>query len=154
MNFYCLSFEFHYRFCVWLVKQWVNDSAMTSDIISSSPHVVVFVFRWCSHHQSGSDPEQYIQRAELWFVLARSLPYHYPSAWSYRASVRIHLVVQWNMLAKVKSRFLGDDVCLMSICLSFLAAQPFTAIVIIASLNDQLQEEGPITICDCVYMWF
>lgn len=76
------------------ISEWTVDF---ENEISPAAHNLMeilfsFFHRWCSQHQSGPDPEQHIQRAELRFVLAGSLSHHHTSAWSYWASVRLMLM--------------------------------------------------------------
>ncbi len=54
------------------------------------PNVVfcLFICRQCGWHQACADTEPLKQRAELWAVLASSLPYHHPTARSHWTSVR------------------------------------------------------------------
>lgn len=73
-----------------LVSFWLSYNTVCFE--SPATHILLFCFcfRWCSHHQAGSDQERHIQRTELWVVVACPLSHHYPSTRRHWASVRLH----------------------------------------------------------------
>lgn len=79
-----------------IVGMWFTEMLMAQCVwMQFKSFLLLVVCRQCSWHQARANPEPFEQRAELWTVLARSLPDCHPTTRSHWTPVWDLHKIQW-----------------------------------------------------------